>query len=103
MDISADLHLTPKGRLLYGSNRGHDSIALYAVDQETEWLTHLYYTPAQGRWPQGFVIDPMGSLVLAVKQESDSVVTFWIDEDRGTILPTGNRVSKPSPVCLRVL
>ncbi len=102
-NIAADLHFTPNGEFLYGSNRGHDSIAIYAIDQETGWLTHIDYTSTQGKWPRGFAIDPSGTFLLAANQNSHNIVTFWIDKDQGRLYPTGYQAQIPDPVCLKFL
>ena len=100
-NIAADLHLTPDARFLFGSNRGHDSIASCAVDQETGRLTLVDCWSSHGQKPRGFVIDPSGTLVLVANQDSDNIVTFWIDYDEGAIVPTGHSLSIPTPVCLK--
>ena len=102
-NLAADLHLTPNAKLLFGSNRGHDSIASYAVDQETGRLTQVDCRSSQGQTPRGFVIDPSGTLLLVANQDSDNIVAFWIDYDEGAIIPTGHSLSIPSPVCLKFL
>lgn len=102
-NIAADLHVTPNGKFLLGSNRGHDSIAFYAVDLLSGWLTLVGFIPTQGRTPRGFTIDPSGTFVLVANQDSHSVVTFRIDIDQGTIFPTGHIAHIPSPVCLSLI
>ena len=100
-NIAADLHLTPDGRFLFGSNRGHDSIAVFAVDQKGGRLRHVGFIETQGRTPRGFAIDPSGTYLLAANQDSHSVVSFKIDKERGMVTPTGHTVHIPSPVCLK--
>jgi 6-phosphogluconolactonase len=100
-NLAADLHLTPDGNFLFGSNRGHDSIACYKVDQTTGWLTHLAFIQTGGRKPRGFAIDPTGSYLLAANQESHSIVTFRIDQETGMLNPTGHEARIPNPVCLK--
>ena len=80
----ADVHVSPDGRFLYGSNRGHDSIARFSVDQGTGRLTATGHTPTQGETPRNFGIDPTGEFLLAANQDSDTIVTFRIDPDSGT-------------------
>lgn len=101
-NIAADLHLTPNGKFLLGSNRGHDSIALFAVDQETGWLGQIDCLPTQGQTPRGFAIDPSGTILLTANQNSHNIVTFWIDDEAGAIVPTGHKLPIPSPVCLKL-
>lgn len=101
-NIAADLHLTPSGNTLFGSNRGHNSIACYAVDRETGALTTTDFVHTQGETPRGFAVDPTGSWVLVANQDSHTIVTFGIDEESSTIFPTGNAIQIPSPVCVKV-
>ncbi len=96
----ADIHLSPSGRFLYGSDRGHDSIAIFAVDPIHGTLTALGHTPTGGRTPRNFAIDPTGSFLLAANQDTGSIVVFGIDREHGTLDPTGMEASVPMPVCL---
>jgi len=102
-NLAADLHVAPNGRSLYGSNRGHDSIAIYSIDQETGSLTYLNSAPTLGKRPRGFAIEPSGTFILVANQDSHNIVTFRIDHDQGTLIPTGHSLHVPSPVCLKLL
>jgi len=104
-DVShcADCHVSPDGRFLYGSNRGHDSIVIFAIDPETGALSYVDHEPTGGKWPRNFAIDPTGSLLLAANEHSDDIVTFWIDRETGKLRPTGHRAEVPSPVCLKLV
>ena len=99
----ADIHVSPDGRFVYGSNRGHDSIAAFAVDHGTGALSHVDHEPTGGMWPRNFAIDPTGSLLMAANEKSNSVFTFWIDRDSGKLQPTGHTANVPSPVCLKLV
>ena len=96
----ADVRVAPSGRFVYGSNRGHDSIAIFAVDAATGTLTPAGHESTQGRTPRGFAIDPTGTFLLAANQESDTIVTFRIDAETGQLTPTGQVAASPSPVCV---
>ena len=98
-NTDAEIALHPSGKFLYASNRGHDSIAVLAVDQKTGKLTFVEHQSTQGRTPRHFAIDPTGQWLLAENQGSDSVVVFAIDSDTGNLKPTGHTVSIGSPVC----
>ncbi len=100
-NTTADIHVHPSGRFLYGSNRGHDSIVAYAIDPATGRLDHLMHASTGGRKPRNFAIDPSGRFLLAANQDSDSIVTFRIDEGAGTLAPTGHVADVPTPVCVR--
>ena len=97
----SDIHVSSDGRFVYGSNRGHDSIARFSVDQESGRLAPTGHTPTQGRTPRNFGIDPSGELLLAANQDSDTIVTFRIDRASGDLIPTGHVAEVPMPVCLK--
>jgi 6-phosphogluconolactonase len=98
---TAEVLVHPNGRFLYGSNRGHDSITVFAIDQATGRLGFVQNEPTQGSTPRNFGIDPTGQYLLAANQRSDSVVVFRIDASTGRLTPTGARISVGSPVCVR--
>jgi 6-phosphogluconolactonase len=96
----ADIHIDPSGRYLYGSNRGHNSIASFAVDPATGTLRPLGHTLTQGRTPRNFAIDPTGTFLLVANQDTNNVVTFRIDPTTGALKATGLIADVPSPVCV---
>ena len=98
----ADVHVAPSGKFVYGSNRGHDSIAIFAIDQATGELSLVGYEPTLGKTPRNFAIDPTGTILLAANQDSDSIVTFHIDQDTGELHPTGDVAEVPMPVCVKL-
>jgi len=95
----AEIALHPNGKFLYGSNRGHDSLAIFAVDQQTGKLTFIEHQATLGRTPRHFAIDPTGRWLLAEHQASDSVVVFALDPNTGKLKPTGQSITIGSPVC----
>ena len=97
---TAEVQVHPSGRFLYGSNRGHDSIAVFAIADDGR-LKPLGHQPTQGKNPRNFGIDPTGTWLLAANQNSDSIVVFRIDPQTGGLRPTGQAVSVPSPVCVK--
>ena len=99
----ADVHVHPSGKFLYGSNRGHNSIAVFAIDQRTGKLNQLQHASTEGKWPRNFVIDPAGQFLLVANQHTDNVVTFRIDQQTGRLTPTGQVTEIPIPVCLKFL
>ena len=98
---TAEVQLHPSGRYLYGSNRGHDSIVVFAVDGKTGQLTPVQHEPTQGSTPRNFGIDPGGTFLLAANQRSDSVVVFRIDAKTGRLTPAGHRIEIGAPVCVK--
>lgn len=97
----AEIEVHPSGKFLYASNRGHDSIAVFAIDQNTGRLTSVENTPTQGSTPRGFGIDPDGGYLLAGNQKSDSVVVFRIDPQSGKLTPTGSKIDVGAPVSVK--
>jgi 6-phosphogluconolactonase len=93
----------PSGRFLYASNRGHDSIAAFRIDQKNGHLTALGHTSTGGKTPRYFLIDPSGGLLYAANQNSDTVIHLRIDEESGGLEPTGQVTEVPTPVCLKLL
>jgi 6-phosphogluconolactonase len=98
-DSGAEIAVHPGGRFVYGSNRGHDSIAVFVVEAKTGKLTLVQHEPTQGKTPRHFAIDPIGRWLLAENQNSDSVVVFALDAETGKLKPTGKTLMVPSPVC----
>ncbi len=98
---TAEVQVHPSGKFLYGSNRGHDSIAVYSIDQNTGRLILVGIPSTQGKTPRNFGIDPTGTFLLAANQDSDSIVVFRIDPQTGELKPTGQVVEVPKPVCVK--
>jgi 6-phosphogluconolactonase len=96
----AHVLVAPSGRFVYGSNRGHDSIAIFAVEAATGRLTPLGHEPARGRWPWHFAVDPTGAFLLVANQRSDGVATFRVDREGGTLQATEQTVEVPAPTCI---
>jgi 6-phosphogluconolactonase len=99
----ADIHVAPSGRFVYGSNRLHDSLVIFAVDQASGRLTYVGHTSTGGQTPRNFAIDPSGKFLLAANQNSGTIVVFRIDEQTGRLSPTGQILAVPSPVCIKFL
>jgi 6-phosphogluconolactonase len=97
---AAEIALHPSGKFLYASNRGEDTIAVFAIDPQKGTLTHIENVPTQGKEPRHFAIDPTGRYLLAENQNSNTIVEFRIDAATGKLTPTGEVVQVPSPVCL---
>lgn len=99
---AADIHLHPNGRTLYVSNRGHDSLAIFTVDQQDGSLIPNGHVSTAGKWPRNFALDPSGWFLLVANQHSDSLVIFRLDPQTGIPAPTGEIISVPSPVFVMV-
>ncbi len=98
---TAEVVVHPNGRFVYGSNRGHDSVAVFEVEGSTGRLTPRGHQATGGQTPRNFAIDPTGRWLLAENQKSNSVVVFAIDGASGALRETGHRLEVPSPVCIR--
>lgn len=99
----AEVRVHPNGKFLYGSNRGHDSIAVYRIDPAKGTLTFVEHETSDIKTPRNFNIDPTGAFCLVANQGSDSVVVFRIDPQTGALEPTGHKISVGKPVCIRFL
>ena len=99
----ADVHVHPSGKFLYGSNRGHNSIVIFSIDERTGKLTLIGHESTRGNWPRNFGIDPTGQFLLVGNQNSNSIATFKIDGQTGKLSPYGNLLEIPAPVCLKFI
>ena len=99
-NYTADLHVLPSGKFIYGSNRGHDSIAIFAIDDASGKLSTVGHEPTQGRTPRGFAISPGGEFLIAANEDSDTLVIFRIDRVTGELSPTGDVAEVPEPTCV---
>jgi 6-phosphogluconolactonase len=100
-NTSADIHVSPEGKFLYCSNRGHDSIAAFKINSRNGRLTLIAHESTQGKAPRNFAIDPTGNFVLVANQNSDNIVTLRRDRKTGRLSATGQIAEVPSPVCLK--
>jgi 6-phosphogluconolactonase (cycloisomerase 2 family) len=94
---TSEIAVAPSGRFVYGSNRGHDSIAILAVDGATGVLSPVGWESTQGRVPRFFALDPSGAFLYAANQNSDTIVAFAVDQGSGKLKPTGQVVKTGSP------
>lgn len=100
---TAEMYVHPNGKFLYGSNRGHNTIVVYAIDQQTGKLTYVENQSTGGSTPRSFGIVPTGEYLLALNQASSTIVLFKIDSDTGALEPTGEQVPCPTPVAAAFL
>lgn len=98
----ADIHISPDGRFVYGSNRGHDSIAIFAIDPATGALTPRGHVSSGGRTPRNFAVTPSGRHLLVANQDSDSIVVLAREAGSGMLSDTGKRIEIGTPMCVRV-
>jgi 6-phosphogluconolactonase len=98
----AEIQVSASGRFVYGSNRGHDSIVIFAVDSETGRLSPLGHQPTGGSTPRSFQLEPSGRLLLVANQGSDEVVTFRVDAETGLLTELAS-TAVPSPAFVGVI
>lgn len=96
----ADIHVSADGKYLYGSNRGHNSIAVFEINRETKQLKSIGFTSVEGNWPRNFALSPDGNYLLAANQRSGNITVFKINKDTGMPEFTGNEIKIPAPVCI---
>ncbi len=99
----ADIHISPDGKFLYGSNRGHDSIAIFAIARTGGLLSLVGHQGEGIVWPRNFAIDPAGRFLYVANQNSDSIVAFEMNASTGTLTPANIHIQLPKPVCLQFL
>ncbi len=102
-NTAAEVAVHPSGKFVYASNRGDDSIAVFAVDSTTGNLSLVEFQSTLGKGPRMFSIDPTGNFLIAANQNSDSIVVFRIDSKTGKLSPTGQTFPVASPVCVAFL
>jgi 6-phosphogluconolactonase len=95
---AAHLQLDADGRFLYISNRGHDSIAVFAINSSDGTLRLVQHMTTQGKTPRGFALDPTGKWLLAGNQDTDSIAVFHVDKQTGELALTRVLPNVPSPV-----
>lgn len=100
---TAEVQVHPSGKFLYGSNRGHDSLAIFSIDQTTGLLTVVGHEPTGGKFPRNFGIDPSGRYVLAANQDSDNVVFFAVNQETGELSRLEQELQIGKPVCVKFL
>jgi 6-phosphogluconolactonase len=97
---AAEIAVSTDGRFVYASNRGHDSIAIFAVDQTSGRLTPVGWQASGGKTPRFFALSPSGKRLFAANEDSDEIVTFTIDPVTGVLTPSGTAAKTGSPVCI---
>lgn len=97
---TAEVAVHPSGRFVYGSNRGHDSVAVFTVDGAGK-LTPVEHVSVEGKWPRNFSVDPTGKFLIAANERSNNVVVFRIDQKTGKLTAAGSTVELSKPVCVK--
>ncbi|MER9118312.1 lactonase family protein [Mesorhizobium sp. M0954] len=99
----ADIQISPDGRFLYGSNRGHDSIVVFSIDQQTGRLALVGYTPCGGATPRNLALTPSGGHLFSANQNADRISIFARDAATGRLTDTGRSIDIGTPMCVRIV
>lgn len=97
---ASEIGVSPDGRFVYASNRGYDSIVIFAIESQTGRLAPIGWQGTDGRTPRFFAIDPSGRFLFAANEDSDAIVPFEIDRAKGTLRRSGEQIRVGSPVCI---
>jgi len=100
---TAEIQVHPSGKFVYCSNRGHNSLSIFTVDEKTGQLTAAGHQSTLGSTPRNFGIDPTGQYVIACNQATDNVAVFRVDPNNGKLAQAGETVAIPAPVCVKFL
>jgi 6-phosphogluconolactonase len=99
--MPADIRIHPNGKYVYGSNRGHDSIGILRIDEDSGRMSPVDIVSTLGSGPRAFNFDPTGQFIFAANTGSNDVVTFAVDPESGIMAPTGAKAEVPRPVCVK--
>jgi len=99
----ADIHISNDGKFLYGSNRGHDSIVVYQIDQTTGQLTVVEHVSTRGGHPRNFALSPDNRYLVVANRDDNHIVTFARDAESGKLQATGSELSVSKPVCIKFM
>lgn len=96
----AEITVSADGKFVYGSNRGHDSIVVFAVDEQSGSLKLVQHVSVQGGHPRHFALTPNGRYLIAANRDTNNIVTFRVDQESGKLQFTGNNINVSKPVCV---
>jgi 6-phosphogluconolactonase len=102
-NFCADIHIDPLGKYLYASNRGHNSLAIYSIDQDSGELTFIEHQAVMGNWPRNFMIEPEGDYLFVANRRSNNIVIFKRNPGTGKLIYKGEETDIPEPVCIKYL
>ena len=97
---TSEIVMHPSGKFLYGSNRGHESVAVFSVDKKTGKLALVDVTPIGGKWPRNVNLDPAGRWLIAAGEQTNTLTVFKVDLSTGKLTPVGDPVPCPQPACV---
>jgi 6-phosphogluconolactonase (cycloisomerase 2 family) len=97
---ASEVEVDRSGRFLYASNRGYDSIAVFAIDQHSGLLSPVEFVPTDGKTPRFFTLTPNERFLFALNEDSDTIISMAVDPHKGSLSKSGFSVSTGSPVCM---
>lgn len=97
----ADIHISPDGLFLYGSNRGHDSIVVYGIEPSTGHLHLIEHVSTGGQHPRNFALSPDGHFLLVANRDTNDIITFARDAETGKLHRTEHTLQLSKPVCIK--
>ena len=100
---AAALRIHPSGKFVYASNRGHDSLTVFAFDEAQESLKLIEHVSTGGKIPRDFALDPAGDLLIAANQQTNTLRSYRLDADSGRLEPTGETLELGTPVCIAMV
>ena len=100
VNTCAAVRVHPSGDFVYASNRGDDSIAVFRYERATQRLLPIHHVSTQGQLPRDFALDPKGRVAVVANQQTNNLVSFWVDGQTGRLEPTGQQVEVGTPTCV---
>jgi 6-phosphogluconolactonase (cycloisomerase 2 family) len=97
---ASEIEIDRSGRFLYASNRGYDSVAVFAIDQGSGILSPVEFMPTDGKTPRFFTLTPNERFLFALNEDSDTIISMTVDPQKGSLSKTGFSVTTGSPVCM---
>jgi len=102
-NLAAAIKLLPNGKILYASNRGHDSIAVFGLDENTGKLTFIEHVSTAGHWPRDFSVDPTGNFLIVTNERSNNLSIFRIHQETGKLELVNNQIQVSKPTCVQIV
>lgn len=102
-NTTADVHVSPDGNFVYGSNRGHNTLAIFRINGSDGSIKYVDDQSTGGKTPRNFAIHPDGKYLYAANQDSDSIIQFEVNHSTGELTPVGREIRCPMPVCLKFM
>lgn len=97
------IHISADGKFLYTSNRGHNSITIFSISEDSHELTHVEYVPTGGEWPRDFSLDPSGAFLIVANQHTGNLVLFSRNQETGKLTNLNSEIAVPEAVCVKFL